>query len=264
LQSQREIAGGFRAMTKETKILLVDDETNIRLMLRFALASVGYDVIEAVNGAQALDATEKFKPDVMLLDLSMPVLDGMGVLTQLQASPAEHKPRVIVLTAYGSISAAVKATRLGAMDFLEKPVLPDEVRQSVKAVLAESLLKPHQRSEEENDGYAGVLARARKALRLEEFTSAETLLMRAADLGTKDAAYFNLLGVLYEAQDKWHLAKKFYGKSIKENRSYQPAQQNMRRIYELYTFGKSAQAPLLGDENQMFAWRDATNAKGAT
>jgi DNA-binding response OmpR family regulator len=252
-------------MMKETKILLVDDETNIRLMLRFALTSVGYDVIEAVNGAHALDAIEKYAPDVMILDLSMPVLDGMGVLTELHASHAEHKPRVIVLTAYGSIPTAVKATRLGAMDFLEKPVLPDDVRQSVKAVLAESLIKsPRPDNDGFEGGYAGVLERARHALRLEEFTSAETLLMRAADLGTKDAAYFNLLGVLYEAQDQWHLAKKFYGKSIKENRRYEPAQQNMRRIYELYTFGKSIQPPSLGDENELFAWRDASNAKGAT
>ena len=74
----------------------------------------------------------------MILDLSMPVLDGVGVLNELKGVRPDRKPRVIVLTAYGSIPVAVKATRLGAMDFLEKPVAPDEVRESVEAVLAET------------------------------------------------------------------------------------------------------------------------------
>lgn len=233
-------------------VLIVDDEANIRLMLRTALTTVGYSVSEASDGRQALSAIDRRVPDVMLLDLSMPLLDGMGVLNELKGVPPERKPRVIVLTAYGSISVAVKATRLGAVDFLEKPVSPDEVREAVEVALAEPLPKADGAGPLDGDplagGYSGVLDRVRRMLRLARYADAQTLLMKAADLSVKDAAYFNLLGVLYEARSKWRLARKFYEKAIAADKLYAPAQQNMRRIYELNTFGRSGEPVTLGDE----------------
>ncbi|MGA2496474.1 MAG: response regulator [Tepidisphaeraceae bacterium] len=239
-------------MNKPIDILLVDDETNIRLMLRTALKSEGYTTREAGNGREALDAIEREMPDVMILDLSMPVLDGMGVLRELKELGRGDKPRVIVLTAYGSIPAAVQATRLGAMDFIEKPVSPDEVRESVKAVLAEpapELTIPIV-GDASAGGYAAVLNGAREALRAGNLPLAETLLIKAEDLGHEDEAYYNLVGVYHEVRRRWRLARKFYGKAIKTNGGYEPAQQNMRRIYELYTFGASREPVALGDEDQ--------------
>lgn len=239
-------------MNEPIHILIVDDEPNIRLMLRTALSADGYVIDEAHDGRDGLDAIARSQPDVMILDLSMPVLDGMGVLRELKDLPPERRPRVIVLTAYGTISAAVSATRLGAMDFLEKPILPDEVREAVKAVLNEPLSITQAPGAAANDplagGYEAVLDRIRKALRLAQFTDAETLLMKVADLALNDAAYFNLLGVLYEARHQWHLARKLYGKAIRADKRYEPAQTNMRRIYELHTFGKARDPISLGDE----------------
>jgi DNA-binding response OmpR family regulator len=230
-------------------ILIVDDETNIRLMLRATLTTEGYTVEEATNGREGLDAVAARVPDVMILDLSMPEIDGMGVLKALQGLRPSKRPKVIVLTAYGSIPAAVKATRLGAIDFLEKPVSPAEVREAVEAALAEPIPRtPAESDDELAGGYEAVLDRARKALRLAKYTDAESLMMKAADLADHDAAYFNLLGVLYESQRQWRLAKKFYGKSIAQDKHYEPAQKNMRRIYELERFGKSTEAVTLGDE----------------
>jgi len=122
---------------KPANILIVDDETNIRLMLRTALKSEGYVIREARDGREAMEAIDREVPDLMILDLSMPALDGLGVLKELRGMRDERKPRIIVLTAYGSIPTAVKATRLGAVDFLEKPVSPDEVREAVAAALLE-------------------------------------------------------------------------------------------------------------------------------
>jgi DNA-binding response OmpR family regulator len=235
---------------KRTTILIVDDETNIRLMLRTTLMTEGYHIFEAGDGREALNVIDREMPDLMILDLSMPVLDGMGVLNELKGMRPDKKPRVIVLTAYGSISTAVKATRLGAMDFLEKPISPDEVRESVAAVLAEPLPRPQADSAEDSlsGGYAGVLDRIRKAMRLAKYADAETLLMKAADLAHNDAAYFNLLGILYEARREHRLARKFYGKAIAADKRYEPAQINMRRLYELNTFGRTQQPVTLGDE----------------
>jgi CheY-like chemotaxis protein len=230
------------------RILITDDEANIRLMIRTALESEGYGIDEAANGQEALEMTQDHPYDLMLLDLNMPVLDGMGVLEQLQDTPPDQKPRVVVLTAYGSIPAAVKATRLGATEFIEKPIAPDEVRKAV----AEALAAPVAWFPDDAlaGGYAVVLDRVRKALRMADYADAEALLMKAADLGEQDAAYFNLLGVLYEAQRKWNLARKFYGKAIRADGRYEPAQQNMRRIFELYQFGRSKEPVSLGDEEE--------------
>jgi DNA-binding response OmpR family regulator len=234
------------------RILIVDDETNIRLMLRTALRSEGYVVEEAADGQDALAAIDRRTPQVMILDLSMPVLDGMGVLQALKSVRPNKKPRVIVLTAYGSINTAVNATRLGAIDFLEKPISPDEVREAVEAALDESAPAGSESGAETlglpPGGYEGVLDRVRQLLRLSKFTDAETLLMKAADLSHRDAAYFNLLGVLYETRREWRLARKFYGKAIAFDGHYEPAQKNMRRLYELYQFGRSQEPVTLGDE----------------
>src|SRR5580698_5949335 len=101
---------------KPTSILVVDDESNIRLMLRTSLESEGYAVTEAADGREALDEIHRSTPDLVVLDLNMPRLDGMAVLEQMKHDGP--RPRVIVLTAFGSIATAVKATRLGALDFL--------------------------------------------------------------------------------------------------------------------------------------------------
>jgi CheY-like chemotaxis protein len=231
-------------------VLVTDDEANIRLMLRTALESEGYRIQEASNGQKALEIILGIDPpDLVLLDLNMPVLDGMGVLDKLRAMRLERPPRVIVLTAYGSIPAAVKATRLGAADFLEKPVTPADLRQTIKEVLAEPLKIDPPAGDPLAGGYEAVLDRVRKALRMSDLTSAESLLMKAVDLAPgKGAPYFNLLGVLYEAQRNWRLAKKFYGKAIYADKAYQPSQKNMRRIYELETFGRSGLPVALGDD----------------
>ena len=191
---------------KPASILITDDESNIRLMVRTSLESEGYDVSEASDGRSALEAIKRSSPDLMVLDLNMPVLDGMAVLEELKQLTVLRKPRVIVLTAYGSIATAVKATHLGAADFVEKPVTPDELRRTVFSVLQEPELDNVAQSSTQVNQYAAVLGRVRKSLRLADYTSAETLLTKAAESrGRSTAEYFNLLGVLYESQRNWEV-----------------------------------------------------------
>ncbi|MGD0463625.1 MAG: response regulator [Tepidisphaeraceae bacterium] len=235
---------------KPASILITDDESGIRLMLRTALESDGYNVSEASNGREALEAVRSHTPDLMVLDLNMPVLDGMAVLEQMKSLAGIAKPRVIILTAYGSIPAAVKATRLGALDFLEKPITPSELRQAVRGVLDEPEWdSPPDITLDVPGGYDLVLTRIRKLLRLAEYETAMSLLMNAADRNDQQSAeYFNLLGVLYEAQRKWRLARKCYSKALGTDDNYQPARANLRRLLELQRYGRSSQAIVLGDE----------------
>jgi DNA-binding NtrC family response regulator len=235
---------------KPASILITDDESSIRLMLRTALESEGYDVLEASNGREALEAVTHKAPDLMVLDLNMPVMDGMAVLERMK-SLAGHKPRVVILTAYGSVSTAVKATRLGAMDFLEKPITPTDLRQTVRSLLEEPEWdRPPEVEVNIPGGYDSVLDRIRTALHAADLDGAQALLESAAQRRNQQAAeYFNLLGVLYEAQRQWRLARKCYGRAIATESQYQPAQANMRRLYELHTYGKSSQPVVLDDMN---------------
>jgi DNA-binding response OmpR family regulator len=230
-------------------VLVVDDEKHIRLMLRTLLEEEGCTVGEAENGRDALDLVRSVAFNVMLLDLNMRVMDGMSVLQELKDHPPKHMPRVIVLTAYGSVSAAVRATRLGALDFLEKPASPKEVRESIAAVLREPQpASAHPVEADTEGGYESVIKRVRNALRESDIASAEALLMKAGDIAEHDAAYFNLLGVIYEMRRQWRLAKKFYGKAKRADGNYEPAEHNLRRIYELYTFGRSKEPVAMGGD----------------
>ena len=242
---------------KPASILITDDESSIRLMLRTALESDGYSVSEAANGREALEAIKARTPDLMVLDLNMPVIDGMAVLEQMKSLAAIAKPRVIILTAYGSIPAAVKATRLGALDFLEKPITPGELRQSIRSVLDEPELdSPPDVVVDVPGGYELVLQKIRKLLRLAEYETAMSLLMKVADRKDRHSAeYFNLLGVLYEAQHKWRLARKCYDKALTADENYEPARANLRRLLELRRYGRSSTEIVLGEEAEVI-WFD--------
>lgn len=101
-------------------ILIVDDEPNHRLMLRLHLEQAGHRATEAVNGQQALERIAREAFDLILLDLQMDVMDGLTLLGELRRQGRELP--VIVITAHGSVKTAVQAMKLGALDFLAKPV----------------------------------------------------------------------------------------------------------------------------------------------
>jgi len=248
---------------KPASILITDDESNIRLTVRTALESDGYAVSEASNGNEALEAITMRAPDLVVLDLNMPGMDGMAVLEHLKTLADKCKPRVIVLTAFGSIATAVRATRLGAVEFLEKPITPAELRQTVRSVLTEPELdSPPSTVMNVPGGYEEALTRIRRALRLADYSDAEVLLEMAAALKNKNVAeYFNLLGVLYEAHHKWRLARKCYGKATAADKRFEPALANMRRLYELRAYGRTHQAVMLGDESDDIWYARLPDAK---
>jgi UDP-3-O-acyl N-acetylglucosamine deacetylase len=121
-------------------VLVVDDEPQIRNSLRGILAEEGMRVLEASNGRQALDLIRKETPEVVLLDVWMPDVDGMELLETLHG--AMPPPQVIMISGHGNIETAVRATKLGAFDFIEKPFSLDTLLRVVNRALAQ-----HQRSQ---------------------------------------------------------------------------------------------------------------------
>jgi len=114
-------------MVAQTSVLVVDDEPQVVWMLRFSLEAAGYRVLSAREGREALVAVREHKPDLMLLDIMMPVMDGWAVLQHLQEVPAEERPKVIVLSARTGLRDRAKATELGADAFVPKPFNVDDL-----------------------------------------------------------------------------------------------------------------------------------------
>ena len=118
---------------KAAKILVVDDELNMRLVLRAMLKKEGYEVATAADGLEALEILKKEKIAVVATDLKMPRLDGMGLLDRITRD--DPSLPVVILTAYGTVANAVDALKKGAFDYLTKPFEQDELKTVIlKAV----------------------------------------------------------------------------------------------------------------------------------
>jgi two-component system nitrogen regulation response regulator NtrX len=104
------------------QILVVDDEDEIRISLEEILSEEGYGVRGAATASEALTLLQDAPYDVLLLDIWLPDRDGLEVLAEVRKQPVQSRPEVIIISGHGTIEAAVKATKLGAYDFLEKPL----------------------------------------------------------------------------------------------------------------------------------------------
>ena len=121
-------------------ILVVDDELGIRALLSEILADEGHTVELAENAAQARQVRESLRPDLVLLDIWMPDVDGVTLLKEWSASGQLSMP-VIMMSGHGTIDTAVEATKYGASAFLEKPITLQKLLRAVE----QALIKPTQR-----------------------------------------------------------------------------------------------------------------------
>jgi len=125
---------------KPRRILIVDDEPEIRRSLAGVLEDEGYLTDSADCGEACLEALPGAAFELVLLDIWLPGMDGMEVLERIQAIPFTERPVVVVISGHGSIEAAVKATKLGAFDFLEKPLSIAKISVVVKNALSHRAL----------------------------------------------------------------------------------------------------------------------------
>jgi len=126
---------GPKVTRLKRKVLLVDDEDSLRRVMKDLLEREGYVVSEARDGVQALDQVDRTGPDVIVLDLNLPGLDGYGVLSHLRSRPATADIPVVVLTAKGDEDNEVRVFELGADDFLTKPFRARALSARLDAVL---------------------------------------------------------------------------------------------------------------------------------
>lgn len=122
---------GKQGIVMPKKILIVEDEANIRELLRLYLEREGYTVIEAENGVEGIKQWKSEKPDMLLLDVMMPVMDGWTVCKEIRA---ESDVPIIMLTAKGETADRVSGLEMGADDYIVKPLEMPEVIARVRAV----------------------------------------------------------------------------------------------------------------------------------
>lgn len=118
------------------KILVADDNLQIRMLVGAALRSLGHEIIEAVDGEAALSTAILEQPDLVLLDVNMPRLDGFEVLAFLRKRPETAGVKVIMLTTAAQKTDLKHGADLGCNDYVTKPFEPKTLRETVEAVLA--------------------------------------------------------------------------------------------------------------------------------
>ncbi len=238
------------------RVLIVDDEPNVRFVFRTALESSGFVVDEAEDGRAALSRLEQTAFDVVLLDLQMPGVGGMEVLERLR--DAHNDVPVVIVTAHGSIPDAVAAMKLGAIDFVAKPLTPDRLRAVVSEVTAR-----HAASEETHDDdplatepeprarhattvliapAAIELNDVKRALNRREFDRAAFLLEKALDADPDSPEANTLMGVLLESRGQDHAAYHSYKMALAVNPDYGPARENMIRYCERFGLDSTKKA----------------------
>jgi DNA-binding response OmpR family regulator len=120
---------------RRPKVLVVEDEADLREVVAYNLQREGFKVLEAANGAEGLRKARNENPDLLLLDLMLPDLDGLEVCRRLKRDPVTSALRIVMLTAKGEESDVVLGLGVGADDYVTKPFSPKELVARVKAVL---------------------------------------------------------------------------------------------------------------------------------
>lgn len=132
----------MKDINQKQKILVVDDEKELTALVSLHMKMAGFEVITAANGEKALELSREESPDLIILDLMIPKIDGWQVCEQLREDPATKDIPVIMLTARAQIEDKLKGFEAGADDYVTKPFSPRELVARVKRVLARSEAEP--------------------------------------------------------------------------------------------------------------------------
>ncbi|MGE5306237.1 MAG: response regulator [Alphaproteobacteria bacterium] len=208
----------------KTRILVADDERNIRKNLAMVLETAGYEVETAADGEEALRKSRESVYDMAFLDIEMPKLDGLSLLRQIKGL----KPRtaVVIVSAYGTVSRAVEAMKLGAVDLIEKPYEPEAILLLCQEILQRRNLAAGG-SVDDLLRMAG-LARTRGA-RLDERAYLKNAMLRDV---SRPEPYF-LLGRRAEEDGDPRQAIQYYFMAYDADRNFEPVVGALRRLGKL-------------------------------
>jgi len=252
------------ATVKKSRVLVVDDEKNIRLTIAQSLEKLGVEVDSAINGEEALQKIKQVDYRLVLLDLKLPDLHGVEVLRRIRELGKDIK--VLIITAHGTVENAVEAMKLGAVDFIQKPFTPDEVRgfvakalartagflnrphldhsqaveQTVESLLAGQPARPVPPAKEQGavSDYEGNIEQVKAAAEAYDFDSAASWAQAAIALDSSRPEAYNLLGVLLERRGGRLEAQRYYRAALALDPTYKPAWHNLNRSTQTWPAGR--------------------------
>ncbi|MGD1919957.1 MAG: response regulator [Pleurocapsa sp.] len=206
----------------QARILVVDDDKNIRRTVSMALESLNNFVHTAFDGKDAMVQLTGDRYDLIITDLKMPGMNGMELLEQAIAKYPEIK--IVLISAHGTVDNAVDAMKLGAVDFLQKPFTPKELRNLVHNVLETESAEAESTSE-----YKASLKAARNFARKRDFDNAIAQSKKAIGSDPSNPKAFDFLGQLQETLGDFNSAVKNYRVAISLDPTYQAAKDNLER-----------------------------------
>jgi two-component system, OmpR family, alkaline phosphatase synthesis response regulator PhoP len=205
----------------QARILVVDDERNIRRHLGMVLETAGYQVDEASDGEEALAKCREQHYDVAFVDLHMPKMGGLELTRFLRG--LSSKTATVILTAYGSVANAVEAMKLGAVDFLEKPFDPKIIRLLTEEILLRQRLGARGSVED-------LLRLAELAHKRKDYIEARAYLKTAMLHDPQRPEPYYCLGYLCEAEGDLRQATHYYYMALDVHHTYRPARDALTRL----------------------------------
>lgn len=207
---------------KTNSVLIVDDEKNIRLTLSRTLESMDLTVQTAVNGEEALEKLRAKDFGLVFLDLRLPGMGGLEVLRRIREKSA--KARVIIITAHGTIESAVEAMKLGAVDFIQKPFTPAEIRSLSSKVMEREAL-----DEASAEDYEQLIELCKRHIADSRFEEAKAAVHKALAKDPSKPEAYNLLGAFLECRGDRIEAQKYYRAALEIDPGFKPARANLER-----------------------------------
>lgn len=192
----------------EEKILIVEDDNNIRELISFNLKSFGYTILEAQNGITALEIIKSEYPDLVLLDLMLPGMDGLEVCKKVRGDRDIQDTPIIMLTAHGEEFDRILGFELGADDYIAKPFSVRELLARVKAILRRTTAKPiHNDIEFDDviidfDKYAVLKGGEKVEFTLKEFELLELLVKSKGKVLTREFLLDKVWGYEYLSETR--------------------------------------------------------------
>jgi len=208
------------------RILIVDDEPNVRLNYRITLELEGYQVDETGLSTEALKKVKVDKFDLVVLDMRMPRMGGLDLLAAMRAQRVMTP--AIIITAFSDVPNAVRAIQLGASDFLQKPLRPEDLRRVVHEVLARN----DQSKAPELADFKRSADEARRLMQSGDLVAAKGHVLHAIELNTNSPDSFNLAGELAERTGDIERARKLFEAAIKLDGNNIAAKEGLRRVFQ--------------------------------
>ena len=192
-----------------TKILIVDDDPDIREILTYNLSNEGYNVKSAINGVEALKKAKKFIPDIILLDVMMPEMDGIEACSQLREIESLSKSMIIFLSARGEDFTQIAAFDAGADDYINKPVKPKILLKKISSISRRILSENNNTSNIiigslaiDRESYTVTLEKDEITLPRKEFELLYLLASKPGKVLTRDEIMFKVWGTQVVVGDR--------------------------------------------------------------